>query len=336
MIEYIEEIRNIIADNPKNYIKVLKSKGFHKGVKSNEHLVRFIEENTKLLANSIYTLKTKVYWILNNIKDWTDERVCCKVCRKPFLNMNIKKLKDGYRQTCSKKCARKAAMMSTEKTFLEKYGVKNAFQTSIAKEKIESKKEQTYEKIRKTKADRYGDPFYNNANKAAKSKIKKYGSVFNLEKCKSTWKEKYGCENPMQNINIRTKQQNATYAYNNIKFDSSWELAYYIWLVDNNIKFEYQPDNPKLWYQKDNSWHRYYPDFKLLDNNQLVELKGDNAFDENGNPIKNGWLDWKEKYECMLKNNVKVFLKDDIQQYIYYVELKFGKNFFNDCKQSND
>ena len=55
MIEYIEEIRNIIANNPKNYIKVLKSKGFHKGVKSNEHLVRFIEENTKLLANSIYT-----------------------------------------------------------------------------------------------------------------------------------------------------------------------------------------------------------------------------------------------------------------------------------------
>ena len=31
------------------------------------------------------------------------------------------------------------------------------------------------------------------------------------------------------------------YKYNDLKFDSSWELAYYIWLKDNNIQFTYQP-----------------------------------------------------------------------------------------------
>ena len=30
------------------------------------------------------------------------------------------------------------------------------------------------------------------------------------------------------------------YCYNNVMFDSSWELAYYIWLKDNNINFEYK------------------------------------------------------------------------------------------------
>jgi hypothetical protein len=33
--------------------------------------------------------------------------------------------------------------------------------------------------------------------------------------------------------------KNRFYKYNNIIFDSSWELAYYIWLNDNNIKFIY-------------------------------------------------------------------------------------------------
>ena len=77
--------------------------------------------------------------------------------------------------TCSKVCERKIATKTNKKKLLEKYGVLNVFQRKDVKQKLANKSEQTYKKIRKTKADRYGDPFYNNANKAAKSKIKKYG-----------------------------------------------------------------------------------------------------------------------------------------------------------------
>ena len=49
---------------------------------------------------------------------------------------------------------------------------------------------------------------------------------------------KYGYESAMQNPEIRKKAQ-ARYSYNGISFDSSWELAYFIWLTDNGVDFEY-------------------------------------------------------------------------------------------------
>ena len=71
------------------------------------------------------------------------------------------------------------------------------------------------------------------------------------------------------------------YIYNNIKFDSSWELAYYIWLKDHNINFEYH--TVILEYKVNDTTHFYYPDFKV--NNELQEIKGTHFFDKDGQLI---------------------------------------------------
>lgn len=119
------------------------------------------------------------------------------------------------------------------------------------------------------------------------------------------------------------------YFYDNTYFDSSWEVAFYIWLKDNNIDFTYHP-LPGLCYYSNNKQHKYYPDFIV--NNQIIEIKGDQFFDKNGNFIQKTQHD-KDKYKCMLTNNVILYRKNDILIYLKYVKEKYGKNYIKSFKQ---
>ena len=157
--------------------------------------------------------------------------------------------------------------------------------------------------------------------------------------------EKYGVTNPSQADEIKFKKEQTIlknygvtnpnyskiiqsyktkhYYYNNIMFDSSWELAYYIWLKDNNINFEYQPDI-SFEYIKDNKIHRYYPDFKV--NNELIEIKSPYLLDENMiliNPYTKEKL--YEKTKCLEDNKVKIIT--DCKLYLNYVNEKYSKNY---------
>ena len=142
-----------------------------------------------------------------------------------------------------------------EQTALEKYGVKNNF---LVKDN-------------------------NGIEKRINTSLEKYGVKYPMqneniqEKTKNTNIKKYGCENPMQNYSI-FKNTMKKYKYNNITFDSSWEIAYYIWLTDHNIKFEYQPKFIEYFWSGDNKLHKYYPDFKI--NNEYIENKRPDLFNK--------------------------------------------------------
>lgn len=123
-----------------------------------------------------------------------------------------------------------------------------------------------------------------------------------------------------------------SYTYNNLIFDSSWELAYYIWLTDNNIKFEYQP-NIYFEYTVNNKIHKYFPDFCI--ENKLYEIKGTQFFNESGefiDPYKNNMLKAKCKYQCMLDNNVKILKEEDIKPILKYITEKYGKDYLKQFK----
>lgn len=114
-----------------------------------------------------------------------------------------------------------------------------------------------------------------------------------------------------------------TYSYNNITFDSSWELAVWIYHIDHNIQIVRHP--AQLQYEKDGSMHIYLVDFKI--NDQFVEVKGDHLFDEHGNPIFDHKHPWKEKYQCMIDNNVEIWKHKDVKRFLKYVSQTYGKNY---------
>lgn len=212
-------------------------------------------------------------------------------------------------------------------TCIDKYGVTNTLEATEVKQKIKN-----------TNLIRYNaeNPFASEIirNKIKDTNIERYGAISPLKnekirnKIKDTNIERYGYENPMQNPDIRKKQQ-YRYNFDRQSFDSSWEIAYYIWLIDHSIEFEYQP-NIRFEYEYNNVKHYYYPDF--LVENKLQELKGLQFFENKDinskmiNPFDRSMDElYEAKHQCMLKNNVQIIT--DCTEYINYVNEKYTKDF---------
>lgn len=101
--------------------------------------------------------------------------------------------------------------------------------------------------------------------------------------------------------------------YKGIYCNSSYELAWVIYSIDNNIKFnrntksfEYINTKGKI--------SKYYPDFYLTNSKTYVEIKG----------YKEKEFENKQKY---FTEKILVVDKNEIKPIINYVESKYGKNF---------
>ena len=222
-----------------------------------------------------------------------------------------------------------------EEINLERYGVKSYSQTEKFKNNVlktdageyRMETEEFKEKSRKTKLERYGDEYW-----------------LNSEKIKETMEEKYGVEHCMQNHDI-FKKSRKKYKFNNLTFSSIPEICYYIWLKDNNISFEYQPDID-FTFEYDGLRH-YNPDFKVGE--EIIEIKGLQFFenkDPNGKMINPyGRKDDSEKvkfrdglfeakHQCMIRNNVKIIT--DYSVYIKYVKTKYGKDYFKKFRKNKN
>jgi len=141
-IKYDAEIRKIIDENPKTYIKILKAKGKKDKSRDKTYLFDYIMQCTIALNSDEfeYTLKTRLYWLLNKIESFDDKRVRCKYDDKPIFNWNIPNLNFEYKQTCCYECERKLAQLHSEENMEAKYGVKNAFQLQTTIQKIKNNK----------------------------------------------------------------------------------------------------------------------------------------------------------------------------------------------------
>ena len=155
-----------------------------------------------------------------------------------------------------------------------------------------------------------------------------------IKKRSDTYNKKYGYSNPSYNRDVILKRAKK-YKYNNINFDSAWELAYYIWLKDHNIDFEYQPDI-SFEYEYNNKKHRYYPDFLVED--EIQEIKGTHFFencDSNNKmicPYNRDLDDFIEaKHQCMIKNNIKIIT--DCTKYLNYIKNTYGNDYIKQFKQ---
>ena len=78
----------------------------------------------------------------------------------------------------------------------------------------------------------------------------------------------------------------------------------------------------------------YFPDFKV--GNEIIEIKGRQFF-ENGKMInpydRSKDKLFEAKHQCMIKNNVKLILSNDIKFYINYIKEKYGSSYIKSLKQ---
>lgn len=273
---------------------------------------------------------------------YVDDKQCtCLTCGNlvPFINLRI-----GYKKHCSIKCARNDVNIKNkiENTMIHNYGVRYYTISSKFKEQAEN-----------TKQIKYNDKNYTNREKSLETTIRNNGgvgfsSVSISDKFKKTMKQVYGVEYAMQSDLIKTNYESNLYSkygvrnplqckeirdktkkkyfYNGIYFDSSWEIAFYIYLKDHNIRFKYHPICIDYFYPGDGKIHKYEVDFKLF-NNSYVEIKNIHLLN---NMKKNKESIEHYKYKCMLENNVKIII--DCSKYIDYVKQKYGKNYIKTFK----
>ena len=99
--------------------------------------------------------------------------------------------------------------------------------------------------------------------------------------------------------------------YKGIWCDSSWELAFVIYHLDNNIPIKRNTDYFE--YEYLDKKHKYYPDF-LVENN-LYEIKG--------------FYTEQTKIKLQACENIIIIDKNSIDKYLNYTIEKYGKDFIN-------
>jgi hypothetical protein len=227
----------------------------------------------------------------------------CPLCKKVVYKAKRNIVYHGYNcYKCNQHIARqnpdfkKKLVESQKKTFLKNWGVINPGQI---------------EKNRKISSE------------TAKKIVKKTGGISRyfslhkeecLQKRKETWIKKYGVDNPSKST-VCQKKRNRKYFYDNMNFDSAWEVAFYIYCKDKNYEIKKEPYFLK-YIGPDLKEHRYFPDFEV--NGKLYELKGDVCFKQ--------FID-SGKYECAKKNNVKIYYFEDMKPILYYVSQKYGSTY---------
>lgn len=221
-----------------------------------------------------------------------------------------------YRDTC---CKMSCQNEWKRQGYLERHGVENPSQLKW----VQEKKEQTCLK-------NFGVKHPSESKKVVEKQKASWLShkEENLDRRKKIMLERYGVENMSQVPEFQRKKA-WKYYYNRERFDSKPELAYYIYLKDNNIPFSFHTD--RLEYFEENKKHYYYPDFKVK--GRYVEIKSPVFFNEKKEP----WDPynkkfWWGKYNCMRDHNVSILMDKEYEQYLDYIEEKYGKYYLDQFK----
>lgn len=194
--------------------------------------------------------------------------------------------------------------------------------------------------LKDTIQNKYGEGFTHNSQ-----------LQFVKDKKEKTYIEKYGVKNAHQIPGIVEKAQESTfrrfgkygglgrsgtrsYTYDNMFFDSSWELYFYIYqklILGNKIRrgdiFHYTDSTGKD--------RTYECDFKINDNLN-VEVKGTQFLKNIDGQLFLVAFDTKEllveKTNCMRKNDVQLILEKDIEKIQDIVDAKFP-GLIQSCKK---
>lgn len=168
----------------------------------------------------------------------------------------------------------KKAYEKVKETMKERYGVEYALQNP-----------EFLEKMRLTNQERFGVDWARQVpeivEKGKQTFIERYGvsTYAETEEFKDFVKEKWSQRSPEEISEIFSKRK-TKYEYEGEYFDSSWELAFYKYHKEKGEEISRLA--PTFEYTTSDGVKRHYtPDF--IWSGKLVEIKGDQYFDEKGN-----------------------------------------------------
>lgn len=288
-------------------------------------------------------------YVKKNFKRHQKIQFKCPLCGKMSIKQvrTIETLQFNCTQ-CKSNISSKLRVERCKQTKLERYGDENYTNQEKRKQTIlerYSNFKVLIEKGIETKnKHRLENPDYDMDihNKKVATIIEHFGSLENYNehrsiKSRETKKEKYGNEtwNNQEKRKNTILNNNSNFftkklLYNNIYFDSNWELLFYIYCKDNGIYIERNINFYYEYIDESGKNHKYFPDFKVQDG--YVEIKGDHFF--NDSFIKS----WEAKYKCMIDNNVKVLIRKDLKDIFKSCANKYSHGslkrlFYEWCKQ---
>lgn len=251
----------------------------------------------------------------NDIKEYT---FVCEKCGKTFTKMmseysyELLKFRGRLSKYCLRSCANSRLVTEEVKEKIRN-GVKSFnkdypyFNILIAKRIINTLEE--YKKLSDKDIENYLNSF--NKNKICKYCVKSFtyikGESISSIYCSSECKHKYLSEH------TGGYRKGAGHGksgwYNGIYCDSSWELAFVIYHIDNGLNIKRCKERRK--YTFNGKEHIYIPDF--VTDNGIIEIKGYKT------------AQWLEKENQ--NPDIKVLYKDDIKFYIDYAVKHYGKNY---------
>lgn len=236
-------------------------------------------------------------------------------------------------------------------TNLCKYGVENVSQSEIIRQKRSLMQEQSKQTciLKYGTTEYWKDPLVHQHYIDAKEKrrqtcLQKFGENYytqsqnfknNIQertlKTQKTCFDRYGVFNVSQCLDFSQKR-GTHYQYNGMTFDSSWELALWIYCQDHGEEIIRNPCRYEYYYKDE--LHFYIPDFKYQ--GEIIEIKGPQFFegDKMICPFDRTLDDlFETKHQCMINNQVKIWGENDIQFAIVYVSLTYGHGFLKKHKR---
>lgn len=263
----------------------------------------------------------------------------CASCGKPWsTHLGTARVNDFLCRSCKTRITNKLKYGTeninntewkkekTRRTCIERFGVDNPLKTEEVKKIVRDRvsSEDFKQKCRNTWANKTPEEMQKRLNKSRKTNLKRYGF-------ENVFKDKSKMLKAKQNL----QASNKGYNYDSKHFDSSWELALWIYARDHNEAIEREPLILK--FICDDIEYGYIPDFRYK--GKLIEIKGDQFFDKNDNLINlyNRDYDYiaKAKQQCMLKNNVTLWRMKNIQFAIDYVKKTYGVSYLKSFKNSS-
>lgn len=250
-----------------------------------------------------------------------------EIARQKTANLTDEKKKERSRKISEK---RKAYFQRASKEELEIVSSKRkqSLLNRSPEEKAQALKKSKETFSRKSKEEleainrKRSQTFLNKTEEEKKSKREKYLNWWNSlsEEDKKARSQKIGekVKRAKANMTVEQKLETRRKASSHLGkykatdgecFDSSWELKFYEFHKNkgNNIIRE-----PRiLQFEFQGKLHSFVPDFEV--NNQLIELKGEQFFNKDGemiNPFDQSQNElYEAKHQCGLKNNV-IFLRE--------------------------